>query len=140
MHTLHNPVLYLHFCQYENKGNPPEFSEIKLRPSSTHSMQDLHCTPCRIPQDEKQLKLILLFSQTSYIHHEIKSIHTHIALEKMHNREYKQNCKHTIQTDVNSNQDDTMKLSQRFYILTQIFLYMGSSLFFCAPTLYILHN
>jgi hypothetical protein len=32
-------VLHLHFSWYENNGISPEISEIKLRPSSTHTLQ-----------------------------------------------------------------------------------------------------
>jgi hypothetical protein len=38
VHTLHGSVLHLHFCWYENNDISPEFSEIKLRPSSTHTL------------------------------------------------------------------------------------------------------
>jgi hypothetical protein len=65
-------VLHLHFFWNENNGIPPELSEIKLRTlvnahladASLHSLQELS-------QEEKQLKLILFLSQTSYIQHEI---------------------------------------------------------------------
>jgi hypothetical protein len=32
-------VLHLHFSWYENNDISPELSEIKLRPSSTHTLQ-----------------------------------------------------------------------------------------------------
>jgi hypothetical protein len=41
-------------------------------------LADLHCTPCRNSQDEKQLKLILSLSQTSHIQHEITDIPKHL--------------------------------------------------------------
>jgi hypothetical protein len=31
-------VLHLHFCWYENNDISPEISEIKLRPSSMHTL------------------------------------------------------------------------------------------------------
>jgi hypothetical protein len=38
-HTLHDSVLHLHFSWYENNDISPELSEIKLRPSSTHTLR-----------------------------------------------------------------------------------------------------
>jgi hypothetical protein len=39
MHTLHDFVIYFHFCWYKNNGISHEISEIKLRILSTHSFQ-----------------------------------------------------------------------------------------------------
>jgi hypothetical protein len=38
-HTLHGSVLHLHFSWYENNDISPDISEIKLRPSSTHTLR-----------------------------------------------------------------------------------------------------
>jgi hypothetical protein len=38
-HTLHDSVLHLHFSWYDNNDISPDLSEIKLRPSSTHTLQ-----------------------------------------------------------------------------------------------------
>jgi hypothetical protein len=59
----------------------------------------------------------------------------------MHNREYKKNCKHTIQIDVNSNQDNTMKWNQSILILIPVLLYMGSiatTICLYNPTIFVL--
>jgi hypothetical protein len=39
VHTLPDFFLHLHFSWYENNDISPEISEIKLRPSSTHSLR-----------------------------------------------------------------------------------------------------
>ena len=38
MHTLHDSVIHLHFSWYENNDISSELSEIKLRPSSMHTL------------------------------------------------------------------------------------------------------
>jgi hypothetical protein len=39
---LHGYVLHLHFCWYENNDISLDLSEIKLIPSSTHTLQTLN--------------------------------------------------------------------------------------------------
>jgi hypothetical protein len=51
------------------------FSEVKIRNLVNALLANLHCTPCRNYQEEKQLKLIFSLSQISYIQHEIMCKH-----------------------------------------------------------------
>jgi hypothetical protein len=51
------------------------FFEEKIKNLVNALLVDLHCTPCKNYQEEKQLKLIFSLSQISYIQHEIMRKH-----------------------------------------------------------------
>jgi hypothetical protein len=62
-------------------GHPPDLFWDKPQNLANALLVESYCTPCRISQEEKQLKLIFPLSQISYIQHEIK-VFIHITLNE----------------------------------------------------------
>jgi hypothetical protein len=66
--------------------------------------------------------------------------YTHMELKQMHNREHKKTINIPF-NDVNEMHKNTMKLDQRFFILIEVRMYMGSiviTIYLYNPTIFVL--